>query len=299
MVAIKDLSEHLNTIQELNDKEIGMQAIADNINVNRKVLSKWCKDNGIVIKPKVYRGYCLQCGISYKSTRHNVKYCSEYCKSKYSRNKYITNKETKRVNCIHCNNTFDIPKTQSLSSYKRKCPTCRTHYKHIGDSCNVYYFECINCYKLHLSKRKTPRKYCDDKCKSMYKFKRKYHKQCVECNKDYVSNRVNSKFCSESCLRKFSYRKQEINRRLTIKNNGEVDWNISIKGLIKRDGQKCYLCGNDVIFSENTNDDYYPSIEHVKPLSKGGTHTWDNVKIAHRKCNWEKGVNLIPPPQII
>lgn len=31
------------------------------------------------------------------------------------------------------------------------------------------------------------------------------------------------------------------------------------------------------------------TIEHIIPLSKGGTHTWDNVAPSHYRCNMEKG----------
>ncbi|MFC9724785.1 HNH endonuclease [Bacillus cereus] len=41
------------------------------------------------------------------------------------------------------------------------------------------------------------------------------------------------------------------------------------------------------------NHDYYPSIEHIIPVSKGGTHTWDNVKLDHRKCNYLKSNEMI------
>jgi 5-methylcytosine-specific restriction endonuclease McrA len=34
----------------------------------------------------------------------------------------------------------------------------------------------------------------------------------------------------------------------------------------------------------------YPSIDHIIPLSKGGTQSWENVKLAHRHCNSIKGV---------
>ena len=29
----------------------------------------------------------------------------------------------------------------------------------------------------------------------------------------------------------------------------------------------------------------YPSIDHASPVAKGGAHTWDNVRLAHRDCN--------------
>ena len=38
--------------------------------------------------------------------------------------------------------------------------------------------------------------------------------------------------------------------------------------------------------------DNYPSRDHVVPLAKGGTHTWDNVKLAHFRCNTLKRDNM-------
>jgi 5-methylcytosine-specific restriction endonuclease McrA len=31
------------------------------------------------------------------------------------------------------------------------------------------------------------------------------------------------------------------------------------------------------------------TVEHIVPLCKGGTHTWDNVAPSHARCNFEKG----------
>ena len=36
----------------------------------------------------------------------------------------------------------------------------------------------------------------------------------------------------------------------------------------------------------------YPSIDHVNALANGGTHTWDNVRLAHCECNRRKSDNL-------
>ena len=37
----------------------------------------------------------------------------------------------------------------------------------------------------------------------------------------------------------------------------------------------------------------YPSIDHIIPVSRGGTHTWDNVQLAHRYCNSIKSNKLV------
>lgn len=35
------------------------------------------------------------------------------------------------------------------------------------------------------------------------------------------------------------------------------------------------------------------TIEHIVPLAKGGTHTWDNVAPSHALCNFQKGDAVI------
>lgn len=40
----------------------------------------------------------------------------------------------------------------------------------------------------------------------------------------------------------------------------------------------CYLCSKPIIFKED-------SLEHKIPLSRGGTNLYENLDIAHRRCN--------------
>lgn len=51
--------------------------------------------------------------------------------------------------------------------------------------------------------------------------------------------------------------------------------------LIKRDGLLCYLC--DKILTEKA-----AQIEHILPLSRGGNHKPENVKLACKSCNCSK-----------
>lgn len=52
---------------------------------------------------------------------------------------------------------------------------------------------------------------------------------------------------------------------------------LSRRAVFTRDGQICVYCGGSAT-----------SIDHVVPRSRGGTHTWDNVVAACRRCNHAK-----------
>ena len=52
---------------------------------------------------------------------------------------------------------------------------------------------------------------------------------------------------------------------------------LSRRAVFTRDGQTCVYCGGSAT-----------SIDHVVPRSRGGTHTWDNVVAACRRCNHVK-----------
>jgi len=67
--------------------------------------------------------------------------------------------------------------------------------------------------------------------------------------------------------------------------------------IFDRDGYDCYLCQTPVDLTAphiqgQPGWETYPHIEHVIPLSKGGDDTLENVKIAHAKCNVDKGTKI-------
>ena len=70
------------------------------------------------------------------------------------------------------------------------------------------------------------------------------------------------------------------------------DNTINLEYLYNRDRGICKICGepcdyDDKIIKNNVVivGNRYPSIDHIIPLSKGGSHTWDNVQLAHKLCN--------------
>jgi len=55
--------------------------------------------------------------------------------------------------------------------------------------------------------------------------------------------------------------------------------------ILERDDGVCGICGGDV-----DPQDFH--IDHIVPVSKGGTHTYDNVQVAHPSCNSRKSAKL-------
>jgi 5-methylcytosine-specific restriction endonuclease McrA len=84
-------------------------------------------------------------------------------------------------------------------------------------------------------------------------------------------------------------REMNSRRKARIRNNkiGKVDY----KKIIMRDGYICHICGNLV----------HPKdlqFDHVFPLSKGGSHTDDNISVSHALCNNKKRAKIVPPEEL-
>lgn len=60
------------------------------------------------------------------------------------------------------------------------------------------------------------------------------------------------------------------------------------RNIFSINGWKCSKCGVDVSDLLSTSHDCYPNIDHITPLSKGGTDTLDNIRTLCRKCNMAK-----------
>ena len=116
-------------------------------------------------------------------------------------------------------------------------------------------------------------------------------RECKECDSWFVSYNLRERYCSVECATKHANRVGK-DRRLDRIDHTDADMDIDWKPLYKREHGICYLCGKPVDV-----DDYewrdgtfiagnlYPSVDHVVALHNGGTHTWDNVRLAHRWCN--------------
>lgn len=62
--------------------------------------------------------------------------------------------------------------------------------------------------------------------------------------------------------------------------------------LRERDGDDCWRCHHPMVFAgRHPNRGRAATIEHVMPLSKGGTWALDNLVLCHVGCNRHLGAN--------
>lgn len=248
----------------------------------------------------MYNIICKNCSKEHTAKGKHAKFCCERCRTTYNRN----NRGTKQT-CIRCSSVFykykitehctNDCKLEGQKELSIKRELLIRLVKAIDPARKK---KCLNCNEIFYANN-IGRMYCNDRCHyddwySNIKANRTIHdKTCVECEEEYSTTRPKSKYCSRTCRRKSEWRKEEIRRNIKLKENGNIDWDINLKSLFQRDNGKCYLCNCEVNMDEHHNHNLYGSIDHVIPISKGGTHTWDNVKLAHRKCNSLKGSTMI------
>lgn len=223
---------------------------------------------------------CEICGKEFQRRKRKndaCRCCSRECGFKLQRiEKAIRKSQKKKV----------IPKIKPITI--RRCELCRRTY--VAKSRRQKYCSNECSYNKHLD---------DEHVEAERKFV-PVKKVCRWCGNEFITSFKNrGLYCSEICREAFEKkRKHELyNRRLRGK---IVDHGININILIERYDGICQLCGKPVDINDKEKHAYgfvygnlYPSIDHIIPLAKGGTHSWRNVQLAHRLCNSIKSDDLL------
>jgi 5-methylcytosine-specific restriction endonuclease McrA len=277
--------------------------------IERKGLNmrKFCAHCGNAIPDLAYRSkYCSpECNQESKRPQSKQNFIDKFNETYYHRFQYVsgyTNCESRIIcKCLVCGVEFETG-----AQYVRRggrniqCKTCLAYDRKIK---LIYAKDERNRAKAIVSNERKIRR--DNQRKSLViqrealrKSKERYF-TCVECGTRFISSREQM-YCDIRCMHKAQDRKKDVRKRSRIITNGEVDWSISISKLIKRDNNTCHICNskcdrNDFVMDNRGSfitGRKYPSVDHVIPVSKGGTHTWNNVKLAHCYCNAVKSDNV-------
>lgn len=249
------------------------------------------------------RGKCKGCGSEYICKRQGRSvFCSTRCANK-------NNARGKLCNiCLWCASVFTIKTRSSRNDGKYCSRECRFEYLNwrtgvreiqtTGDKWKIKNHkvkECLHCGKEFVTDYES-NLLCSDHCRyerfkdrarENYEPKLKWM-DCLYCGKMFCGSM--RKTCSERCRRKNNRAKRGgRNHKERCERYGvKYDPAVTKRKILKRDDWTCQECGIKCRRDGEYLEDDAPELDHFIPLSRGGTHTWDNVRCLCRKCNGEK-----------
>lgn len=194
-----------------------------------------------------------------------------------------THESKLKIRCVKCGSEKTIAASSIRGTNKIRCVVC--DIKKTADKIDFERYQRRTLKVIEQNKKKKQMAFpvCE-RCGSIVSFG---NKVCEKCKQETRRNRD---------------RRKEHQRRLRVKG---FDKSITLEGLFKRDNGICYLCGKACDWNDfsirNGNfivGKYYPTVEHVIALANGGTHTWDNVKLACFGCNTKKSYERKSPHEL-
>lgn len=212
---------------------------------------------------------CLRCNAPVPVTRignrgRQAKYCGDYCRRQFAEEartkRYFELNPDLVKDCAACGVTFNTRiKAQKFCSYD-----CRANgYRLEGIATRAavkktsYEYECDLCHETIV--RSSP-----------LGGRARYHEHCSQIAKQARD------------------RKKTVARQSQTKPSG-----VYVEQLIERDGFMCYLCQEPIDMKVPRTSRRGATVDHVIPLSRGGSDEIDNLRLAHWICNNKKSDKLI------
>jgi 5-methylcytosine-specific restriction endonuclease McrA len=129
---------------------------------------------------------------------------------------------------------------------------------------------------------------------------RPIHKRnCKGCADPFITRRKEQLYCSQECR---NWMREQVKRE-TARRRGESQWSAAnrptwkAKIFYKNQGQ-CQLCNSPIDLRLKSPDPMSFSIDHIVPVSLGGTHEQANLQAAHLVCNSRRGNKPISSPLV-
>jgi len=154
--------------------------------------------------------------------------------------------------------------------------------------------KCCECSQSFDAAR-SDQKFCSTKCarKAQARKQRIERNQgfdgsraCLDCGERFDIDRPKSmrKYCAE-CRRR---RKQDTDSRKSQKRRAAGE-PVALSEVLAVRGQRCHICHRKIDLTLSGRDAMGPTVDHILPVSMGGTNDLANLNIAHRVCNTRRG----------
>ena len=262
-----------------NMKAIGLTngQVADALHISKESVHSYCRKHGITTAEASKHGTHTEQEVAaiVQTKAPDLEYVGGY----------INNATPMRVRCKICGTEFERTLRALACQGHASCPECKRREAEARR-------ETRREAKAEALERKAQeaRRRREQKIQELADAGQMEMTVCPVCG----AYTLRPKYCSDKCSGKAERKRHELTREHRIK-AAMVDKDITVEGLYKRDNGICYLCGkpcrlDDYIIQDGQKQcgDWYPSIDHVVPLARGGAHSWDNVRLAHRICNSRK-----------
>jgi hypothetical protein len=251
-------------------------------------------------RPSVYKKHkqeishtCEFCGKEFTSNREQTKFCSSSCAAKHKRRE---NAEVK--GCRVCG--------KELGKLVKGKLYCSSECGKMWEKENPRWVKsCLKCgkeFKTNFGNQK----YCGYECAGRIR----RLATCKNCNKEFAHTRTDTAglFCSRKCTFEYQHNGAGVNLKISTADKKKVNNEsamrrarrmgvtyelVDIIKVFERDRWTCALCGEPInkrlIFPHPMS----PSLDHIVPLKRLGSHTYNNVQASHLRCNCSKGQSVL------
>ena len=269
------------------------------LNYNALFCSKDCRWESMVQETRwrtMHQKECPACGITFETVSRSQIFCSIKCGRKQSA------EDARRYNtCQYCGEPFWRRNAYRMKYCGSECQyaalreeTLERHKNAVPILPTVYDRVCPECDTEFTTTRQN-QLYCSNDCTYSANLRQKREQWaaeyepksfvCKECGAEVttVCGEPRSAFCSDECSERFTRRVYKERRGEHMKRAFRKQ--VVFKKIYQRDGGVCQICGLPVAFDKTPEQIWAATIDHIIPLSVGGTHEPGNCQLAHRICN--------------
>jgi hypothetical protein len=167
---------------------------------------------------------------------------------------------------------------------------CRKHY---GRERGVYQVgkppiearPCAHCGQTYRPRTRHAGIYCTRKCKELARAPKKSLRTCPHCGDRFMPIHAGHFLCSRRCSSAAHRLQSKFRSRAGELTRPDI-WRYKIA---ERDGWRCGICGMPVSPTARYPDPLQATLDHILPVSRGGSNDPSNLRLAHMGCNRSRG----------
>ncbi len=201
--------------------------------------------------------------------------------------------------CIACGTWYKLSGPASWSGRRTCSDQCRKDLKarrakdwYAEQGGGIVSKDCEHCGETYsgIARSMARRKFCSRQCNNDAVHLRerearlannlKANKRCLHCGSVVPATmRSDAAYCSRRCTHAAHGATKKARMKIMV---DDAVKRIPRAYIIERDNSRCHMCRKKCKPSEI-------HLDHVIPLSKGGTHTLENLRVSCAPCNLSKG----------